>query len=86
MKKPVRLEINTHGAWKVIARFDADDSTQLAKQGADCVLQAAEDLSNALASSGCRNAMRVSMVEYPNSVLLHFDAEASEWKVPEVHG
>ena len=86
MKKPVRLEINTNGAWKVIARFDADDSTEEAKQAADDVLLAAEDLACALGKAGCRNTMRVSMVEYPNSVLLHFQPGTGQWEKPEVHG
>ena len=39
MKKPVRLEFNNSGAWKVLGRFDAADGHHT-----DMVLDAASDL------------------------------------------
>lgn len=45
-RKPVRLELNNSGAWKVLGRFDAGDDEQT-----DQVLDAAEDLMKALHNS-----------------------------------
>lgn len=57
-EKPVRLEINTAGAWRVIGRFDAAD-----EEKSDAVLDAAEHLAHALGwntpERGCP-ALRVS--------------------------
>lgn len=46
MKKPVRLELNNSGSWKVLGRFDAADDDQTA-----LVLDAAEDLIKTLHNS-----------------------------------
>jgi len=46
MLKPVRLELNNSGSWKVIGRFDADDVYH-----ATLVMSAAEDLIEILHNS-----------------------------------
>jgi len=46
MKKPVRLELNNSGSWKLLGRFDAADDDQVA-----LVLDAAEDLVRTLHNS-----------------------------------
>ena len=45
-KKPVRLELNNSGSWKVLGRFDAADDEQ-----SSLVLDAAEDLIKTLHNS-----------------------------------
>lgn len=59
MRKPVRLELNNSGSWKVLGRFDADDDEQTS-----LVLDAAEDLIRTLHNSedpkGCPT-LRVSI-------------------------
>ena len=45
-KKPVRLELNNSGSWKVLGRFDAADDEQ-----ASLVMDAAEDLIKTLHNS-----------------------------------
>ena len=75
MTKPVRLEINTAGAWKVIGRFNAaDDET------ADDVLNAAEALAQAMACAGARMSMRVSMAEPPHAALMHWTNQDTGWR------
>lgn len=73
MKKPVRLEFNNSGAWKVLGRFDADDQEQ-----ASLVLDAAEDLVKTLHNSenpkGCPT-LRVSMADGLGAVLMRWDIE-----------
>jgi hypothetical protein len=67
--KPVRLEINNSGSWKVLGRFDAADELQ-----ASLVLDAADDMVRALHNSedpkNCP-ALRVSVD--PITVLLRWD-------------
>ena len=46
MEKPVRLEMNNSGAWKVLGRFDAADDDQ-----AGLVMDAAETLFKTLHNS-----------------------------------
>ena len=46
MKKPVRLELNNSGAWKLLGHWDAADDEQTA-----LVLDAAEDLIRTLHNS-----------------------------------
>lgn len=62
MKKPVRLELNNSGAWKILGRFDAADDEQTS-----LVLDAAEELIKTLHNSespkGCPT-LRVS-VDHP---------------------
>jgi hypothetical protein len=61
MKKPVRLELNNSGSWKVLGRFDAADDEQSA-----LVLDAAEELVKTLHNSEDPRrcpTMRVSMDE-----------------------
>lgn len=75
MKKTVRLEINNSGAWKMLGRFDAADEF-----GADIVLNAAEQLAQALVESGNRLTMRVSMAEPPHSALMHWNDPETGWR------
>ena len=71
--KPVRLEFNNSGAWKVLGRFDAADDAQ-----PDLVLDAAEDLVRALHNSedpkGCPT-LRVTMDDGLQQVLARWDIE-----------
>lgn len=46
MKKPVRLEINDSGSWRLIGRFDAGDDDNVS-----LVLDAAEELARTLHNS-----------------------------------
>jgi hypothetical protein len=48
MLKPVRLELNNSGAWKVLGRFDAADAEQTS-----LVMDAAEELIRTLHNSEC---------------------------------
>lgn len=79
MQKPVRLEINNSGAWKVIGRFDAavDDAT-------DDILTAAGHLADALNApySGRPSlvTMRVSMAEPPHDVLMRWTDAETGWR------
>ncbi len=71
--KPVRLELNNSGAWKVLGRFDAADDEQTS-----LVLDAAEDLIRTLHNSesptGCPT-MRVSMDDPLGDALLRWELE-----------
>lgn len=75
MKKPVRLEINTAGAWKVIAKFDSAND-----EASDDVLYAAGNLAVALQSAGSGCALRVSMAEAPHSALMYWDDQWEGWR------
>lgn len=76
-KKPVRLEFNNSGSWKVLGRFDADDDEQTS-----LVLDAAEDLVKTLHNSEepkhCPT-LRVSMDDSLQQVLLRWDL-AHGWR------
>lgn len=76
-KKPVRLEVNNSGAWKVIGRFDAADDDQSA-----LVLDAAEDLIKTLNNGApprqC-GKLRVSIDDALNEVLMYWTAERGCW-------
>lgn len=78
LKRPVRLELNNTGAWKVLGRFDASDDDQSA-----LVLDAAEDLVKTLHNSedpsGCPT-MRVSMDD--GFVLMRWSIERGWFEVP----
>lgn len=71
--KPVRLELNNSGAWKVLGRFDAADDEQSA-----LVLDAAEDLVKTLHNNespeGCPT-LRVSIDDSLGSVLARWELE-----------
>lgn len=81
--KPVRLELNNSGAWKVLGRFDADDDEQTS-----LVLDAAEDLIKTLHNSEDPKhcpTLRVSIDDRLGAVLVRwniergwFDAETRE--------
>lgn len=71
--KPVRLEFNNSGAWKVLGRFDAADDEQTS-----LVLDAAEDLIKTLHNSEDPKrcpTLRVSIDDWLGSVLLRWCIE-----------
>jgi hypothetical protein len=78
--KPVRLELNNSGAWKVLGRFDAADDDQT-----DLVLHHAEELVKTLHNSEDAKrcpTLRVSMDHPADSVdvvLLRWDL-ARGWR------
>ena len=77
LKKPVRLEFNNSGAWKVLGRFDADDEDQ-----ASLVLDAAEDLVKTLHNSEDPKrcpTLRVSHDDCLCEVILRWDL-ARGWR------
>jgi len=77
MKKPVRLELNNSGAWKVLGRFDAADDEQTS-----LVLDAAEKLVKTLHNSADPKhcpTLRVSMQDPLELVLLRWDL-ARGWR------
>lgn len=70
VQKPVRLELNNSGSWKVLGRFDAADDEQSA-----LVLDAAEELVKTLHNSEDPKrcpTLRVSMDDGLGSVLLRW--------------
>jgi hypothetical protein len=77
MKKPVRLEINNTGAWKVIGRFDAADDAAV-----DDILNSANNLAADLSGSNGHPqfTMRVSMGKAPHEVLMRWESNESGWR------
>lgn len=75
MKKPVRLEINNSGAWKVLGRFDASDDDLT-----DDILNDAERLAQSLVEAGNRLTLRVSCADAPHSVLMHWNDPETGWR------
>lgn len=76
MNKPVRLEINNSGSWKVLGRFDmAEEAT------ADHVLDAADTLFWGLNAGMARRAstLRVSTDDGMGTVLMRWDLE-NRWR------
>jgi len=71
MQKPVTLELNNSGAWKLLGRFDAADDEQTA-----LVLDAAETLVQTLHNSenprGCPT-LRVAIADSLQEVLYRWD-------------
>lgn len=69
-RKPVRLELNNSGAWKVLGRFDAGDDEQTS-----LVLDAAADLVKTLHNSespeGCPT-LRISIDDALGAVLMRW--------------
>lgn len=73
MKKPVRLELNNSGSWKVLGRFDAADDDQCA-----LVLDAAEQLVQTLHNGGPARkcpTLRVSVDDSLQEVLMRWSIE-----------
>ena len=71
--KPVRIELNNSGAWKVLGRFDAADDEQTS-----LVLDAAEDLVKTLHNSEDAKrcpTLRVSIDDSLQTVLMRWDLE-----------
>lgn len=77
MKKPVRIELNNSGAWKLLGRFDAadDDQTSLVLDAAETLVQT---LNNGEPAKRCPT-LRVSMDDALASVLMRWDLE-SGWR------
>ena len=75
MKKPVRLEINNSGAWKLLGRFDAADD-----EASDDLLNDAERLAQSLSECGNRLTLRVSCADAPHLVLMHWNDAESGWR------
>lgn len=79
MQKPVRLEINNSGSWKVIGRFDAGKD-----YATDSILNAADELAAALndPDSGRPSlvTLRVSMAEPPHTALMHWTDAETGWR------
>jgi len=71
MQKPVTLELNNSGAWKLLGRFDAADDEQTG-----LVLDAAETLVQTLHNSenpkGCPT-LRVAIADSLQEVLYRWD-------------
>ena len=75
--KPVRLELNNSGSWKVLGRFDAADDEQ-----SSLVLDAAEDLIKTLHNSEDPKrcpTLRVSMDDGLGAVLMRWSLEGG-WR------
>lgn len=73
LNKPVRLELNNSGSWKLLGRFDAADDEQTA-----LVLDAAEDLVKTLHNSEDPKhcpTLRVSIDDALCTVLLRWQLE-----------
>lgn len=71
--KPVRLELNNSGAWKLLGTFDAADDEQTS-----LVLDAAEDLIKTLHNNEDPKrcpTLRVSIDDALGQVLLRWDIE-----------
>ena len=75
MKKPVRLEINNSGAWKVLGKFDAADEFQ-----ADDILNSAERLAGLLVDADNRLSLRISMAEPPHAPIMHWKDAETGWR------
>ena len=81
MKKPIRLELNNSGAWKVLGRFDAADD-----EHCSLVLDAAEELVKTLHNSEDPKRCPTLRVSFDDagrdslgSVLLRWDIEGG-WR------
>lgn len=77
-KKPVRLELNNSGAWKLVCRFDAAREDQ-----ADAAMEGAEQL---LRAAGGRGAWRISSDEPLPAVLMRLDDVGQGWRAASGHG
>jgi len=76
--KPVKLQVNTSGAWRNVIAFDAANDSECAD-----VLEAAERL-GAIGQA----AMRVVMAgpghtSEPVDVLMYWNPESARWRVKE---
>lgn len=72
MAKPVRLEVNNSGAWKLVLRFDAACEHQ-----ADAAMGGAEQL---LRAAGGRGAWRISSDESLPLVLMRLESVEQGWR------
>lgn len=69
MSKPVRLEINDSGSWRVICRFDAADDER-----ANAILDAAERLAQALVWTDLRPKLALRVSIDATNVLMRWSA------------
>jgi len=78
MTKPVRLELNNTGAWKLLALFDAGDTEQT-----DRIMAAADRLAFVLNSPGmAHTSLRISTDESLPEVLMRWTPERCVWHGP----
>lgn len=78
--KPVRLELNNSGAWKLIARFDAANEEQAGR-----IMVASDKFAFALNAPGMtRCAMRIATDEPLPIVLMHWSTETCAWEEKKV--
>jgi hypothetical protein len=79
MLKPVRLELNNSGAWKLLARFDAGK-----EEAADAIMDAAEQLAKAINDPACGRpglvALRISTDEALPYVLMRWQNAELGWR------
>ena len=77
MKKPCRLELNNTGAWKLMAKFDADQD-----QAAGAILEAARQLAEAINDPSCgrtsHTSLRISTDEACPVVLMRLNPKPGE--------
>lgn len=74
MKKPVKLQINTTGAWRDVITFDADNDVQCGE-----VMHAGEILGRTGKAS-----LRIAVIDSPqprSPIVLMYWTEATAWKV-----
>jgi hypothetical protein len=77
--KPVRLELNNTGAWKLLARFDAGNAEQT-----DRIMAAADKLAFAINAPGLAVAsLRISTDESLPHVLMRWTPEHCTWHSPK---
>ena len=72
--RPVQLQINNSGAWKTIARFDAQDDDSADK--ARAIGQLLGEL-----GGGHRTTLRIATDEAMPCVLVRWDGERGWWAV-----
>lgn len=73
MTRPVRLELNNSGSWKVLARFDAGDSEAAGK---------ARDAGSMLGElGGPRTTLRICTDAALPQVLVRWSADRGWWDV-----
>jgi hypothetical protein len=75
MTKPVRLEMNNSGAWKLITRFDAADD-----EHTDAIMNAAAELADAVNDGGRGMTLRIATDESHPDVLMRYESRDSGWR------
>lgn len=77
MAKPVRLQVNTSGAWRNVLDFDLEE---ISDAGQQALLDSAAML--ARLSGGQKTSLRIATPDAVPDVLMHWDAKHGwrEWK------